>query len=42
MRIGLKTDVESLADNVSHLVGGYNDFVNTAASYNTGNGGTGA
>ncbi len=33
VRIGLKTDVESLADNVSHLVGGYNDFVNTAASY---------
>lgn len=33
VQIGLKTDVESLADNVSHLVGGYNDFVNTAASY---------
>lgn len=33
VRIGLKTDVESLADNVSHLVGGYNDFVKTAASY---------
>lgn len=33
VRIGLKTDVESLADNVSHLVGGYNDFVKTASSY---------
>lgn len=33
VRIGLKTDVESLADNVSHLVGGYNDFVKAAASY---------
>ena len=33
VRIGLKTDVESLTDNVSHLVGGYNDFVKAAASY---------
>lgn len=33
VRIGLKTDVESLADNVSHLVGGYNDFVKSASSY---------
>lgn len=33
VRIGLKTDVESLADNVSHLVGGYNNFVKTASSY---------
>ena len=33
IRIGLKTDVESLADNVSHLVGGYNDFLKAAASY---------
>lgn len=33
LKIGLKTDVESLTDNVFHLVGGYNDFVKAAASY---------
>ncbi|MCM1027408.1 MAG: hypothetical protein NC432_13325 [Roseburia sp.] len=33
VQIGLKTDVETLADNVSHLVGGYNDFLRAAASY---------
>lgn len=33
VRIGLKTDVESLTDNVFHLVGGYNDFVRAASSY---------
>lgn len=33
LKIGLKTDVESLTDNVYHLVGGYNDFVKAAASY---------
>lgn len=33
VRIGLKTDVESLADNVAHLLGGYNDFVKAASSY---------
>lgn len=33
VQIGLKTDVESLTDNVSHLVGGYNDFVRAASSY---------
>lgn len=32
-RIGLKTDVESLTDNVSHLVGGYNDFIRAASTY---------
>nr|WP_296439897.1 flagellar filament capping protein FliD [uncultured Acetatifactor sp.] len=32
-RIGLKTDVESLTDNVSHLVGGYNDFIKAASNY---------
>lgn len=32
-KIGLKTDVESLTDNVFHLVGGYNDFVRAASSY---------
>lgn len=31
--IGLKTDVESLADNVSLLVGGFNDFIRAASSY---------
>lgn len=33
VRIGLKTDIESLTDNVFHLVGGYNDFVKAASSY---------
>lgn len=33
VRIGLKTDVESLTDNITHLIGGYNDFVKAAASY---------
>lgn len=32
-RIGLKTDVESLTDNVFHLVGGYNDFIKAASTY---------
>lgn len=31
--LGLKTDVESLTDNISHLIGGYNDFVKAASSY---------
>lgn len=33
VQIGLKTDVESLADNVTHLVGGYNSFMKAASSY---------
>lgn len=33
VQIGLKTDVESLTDNVFHLVGGYNDFIKAASSY---------
>lgn len=33
VRIGLKTDVDSLTDNVSHLIGGYNDFVRAASAY---------
>lgn len=33
VQIGLKTDVESLTDNVFHLIGGYNDFVKAASSY---------
>lgn len=31
--IGLKTDVESLADNVAHLVSGYNEFIKAASAY---------
>ncbi len=31
--IGLKTDTESLADNVRSLVGGYNDFLKAASTY---------
>lgn len=31
--IGLKTDIESLADNVSSLIGGYNDFLKAADAY---------
>ena len=33
VQIGLKTDIESLTDNVSHLIGGYNDFMKAASSY---------
>ncbi len=33
IQVGLKTDVESLTDNVTHLIGGYNDFVKAASSY---------
>lgn len=33
IRIGLKTDVDSLTDNVTHLIGSYNDFVKAASSY---------
>lgn len=33
VRIGLKTDVESLTENITHLIGGYNDFVKAATSY---------
>ncbi len=31
--IGLKTDTESLAENVHRFVGGYNDFIKAAATY---------
>ena len=31
--IGLKTDVESLTENVSYLIEGYNSFLNIAAAY---------
>ncbi|MBQ4536189.1 MAG: flagellar capping protein [Lachnospiraceae bacterium] len=33
VRIGLKADTESLTDNVTHLIQGYNDFVKAASSY---------
>ena len=33
VQISLKTDMESLTDNVVNLVNGYNDFLKTAASY---------
>ncbi len=33
VRIGLKTDIETLTDNVDHLLGGYNDFIKAASSY---------
>lgn len=33
VKVGLKTDMESLTDNVVHLVGGYNDFVKAASAY---------
>lgn len=33
VRVGLKTDVESLTDNVAHLIGGYNEFIKAASSY---------
>lgn len=32
-QIGLKPDVESLTDNVIHLIGGYNDFIKAVSSY---------
>ena len=31
--IGLKTDVESLTDNITQLIGGYNDFVKATSAY---------
>ena len=33
VQIGLKTDLESLTDNVTHLIGGYNEFMKAATSY---------
>lgn len=32
-KVGLKADAESLADNVSRLLGGYNSFMQAASSY---------
>lgn len=31
--IGLKNDVESMTDNIRHLIGGYNDFIKAASTY---------
>jgi len=31
--IGLKTDTESIAENISHLVEGYNSFINKVSAY---------
>ena len=33
VNIGLKTDIESLTENVSYLIEGYNSFLNKAAEY---------
>lgn len=33
-RIGLKTDVESLTENINSLLGGYNNFLKAASEYN--------
>lgn len=33
IKIGLKPDIESLTDNITHLIGGYNSFVKAASSY---------
>lgn len=33
VQVGLKTDTESITDNVTHLVQGYNDFIKAAAAY---------
>lgn len=32
-QIGLKTELDSLAENVNNLINGYNSFINTAAEY---------
>ncbi len=33
VNIGLKTDVDSLTENITHLIEGYNSFMNKAAAY---------
>ncbi len=33
INIGLKTDVESITDNIGHLIGGYNNFIKHASEY---------
>lgn len=32
-KVGLKTDIESLTDNINHLIGGYNEFLKAASGY---------
>ncbi len=32
-QIGLKTDTESLTDNITHLIGSYNDFIKATSQY---------
>ena len=34
-QIGLKTDLDSLTENVNNLISGYNSFIDTAAEYVT-------
>lgn len=31
--VGLKPDMESIAENINHFIGGYNDFIRAAAEY---------
>ncbi len=31
--VGLKPDMESLAENINHFIGGYNDFIRAASEY---------
>lgn len=33
IKIGLKTDVDSITDNIHHLVSGYNEFLKAASNY---------
>lgn len=33
IEVGLKPDIESVTDNITHLVGGYNAFIKAAATY---------
>ncbi len=33
VNVGLKTDVESITDNISHLIGGYNSFIKHASDF---------
>lgn len=33
IRVGLKADVDSLTDNVTHLIQGYNDFIRAVSGY---------
>ena len=38
VKVGLKTDLESLTDNVGSLIGSYNSFVNAAGNYTDSSG----